>query len=504
MPFAVRSASVVCGLLLFPQLLRVAAQATCTVTKTITGTAECIDPTAGGTCTAGDVGLPDVDALTKVEAIGDLCDGTATSVTFTGDLTFVSTGNGGRHDVGMWIGDFASGGTCDVYGFECDESTFDLEDNPTDICADVEKGSTLFAGVTFTVPCEGNDAGELVVPFCVSAKTKGQDKQECTTTAEIFPGPATKCVCSDDPLVIPGLNVCPDSISVTPSLASEFCLGDGSDFLLTFGNIPTTAEASYTIAAEDNTLGIADISDDLTGNTATVNLLPSVAYTIELAISFDNLVCDTVTLDLDPTCSCGQNNANCPPNLICCKDNDFCDVFGETRVDGVMCGDPHMTGFLGQKFDFTGEDGGWYSVIADSNMNVNMRVTSPVADLPEITYITGLSVLTTDTDGLEHSIVIEVAEPHNLDSSCPAGVSPCLADGALVVLLDGEESLLAPGTVVLGGDVEVSAANLPGACRSFGFEKYWERKKLENARAGRLLRTTPSMGEWILEASRKD
>lgn len=48
-----------------------------------------------------------------------------------------------------------------------------------------------------------------------------------------------------------------------------------------------------------------------------------------------------------------------------------------------------MTGFLGQKFDFTGEDGGWYTLIADVNMNVNMRVTAPVADLPDITYITG-------------------------------------------------------------------------------------------------------------------
>ena len=48
-----------------------------------------------------------------------------------------------------------------------------------------------------------------------------------------------------------------------------------------------------------------------------------------------------------------------------------------------------MTGFLGQKFDFTGEDGGWYALIADENMNINMRVTSPVAELPEITYITG-------------------------------------------------------------------------------------------------------------------
>lgn len=45
-----------------------------------------------------------------------------------------------------------------------------------------------------------------------------------------------------------------------------------------------------------------------------------------------------------------------------------------------------MTGFLGQKFDFTGQDGAWYALIADVNMNVNMRVTSPVADLPEIAH----------------------------------------------------------------------------------------------------------------------
>lgn len=52
-------------------------------------------------------------------------------------------------------------------------------------------------------------------------------------------------------------------------------------------------------------------------------------------------------------------------------------------------GDPHMTGFLGQKFDFTGDDGGWYALIADMGISINMRVTSPVADVPEITYITG-------------------------------------------------------------------------------------------------------------------
>eukprot|EP00903_Cladosiphon_okamuranus_P011805 g11093.t1 len=157
-----------------------------------------------------------------------------------------------------------------------------------------------------------------------------------------------------------------------------------------------------------------------------------------------------------------------------------------------------MTGFLGQKFDFTGEDGGWYALIADVNLNINMRVTSPVSDIPEITYITGLSVVTTDADGLDHSIVIEVKDPYNFDSSCPDGVSPCLADGSLRVVLDGEETLLAPDTVSLGHDVQISAVNLPGACRSFGFEKYWERKKLENADHGRRLSVAPTMGEWVL------
>ena len=84
---------------------------------------------------------------------------------------------------------------------------------------------------------------------------------------------------------------------------------------------------------------------------------------------------------------------------------------------------------------------------------------------------TGLSVLATDADGFDRSIVIQVKDPHNMDSSCPAERSSCLADGSLEVVLDGEETLLAPGTVSLSHDVQVSAANLPGACRSFGFEK---------------------------------
>ena len=158
-----------------------------------------------------------------------------------------------------------------------------------------------------------------------------------------------------------------------------------------------------------------------------------------------------------------------------------------------------MTGFRGQTFDFTGEDGEWYCLVSDlPSMHLNMRVTAPVPSLPEITYITGISVVTTDAEGFDHSIVVEVTNPHSLESVCPAGVNPCLADGALSVFIDGAEELLQPGTVSVAPGVSVSAVNLPGECRSFGFEKYWERKKLEYAQAtGRRL-ATQSMGEWVL------
>lgn len=101
--------------------------------------------------------------------------------------------------------------------------------------------------------------------------------------------------------------------------------------------------------------------------------------------------------------------------------------------------------------------------------HINMRVTSPFAARPEVTHITGLSVITTDADGSDHSIVIRVTDPLNSESSCPVGVSPCLANGALTVEIDCEEALLAPGTVEVAAGVAVSAVNLPGACRSSDF-----------------------------------
>eukprot|EP00903_Cladosiphon_okamuranus_P021427 g19696.t1 len=197
-----------------------------------------------------------------------------------------------------------------------------------------------------------------------------------------------------------------------------------------------------------------------------------------------------------PSCT---TDADCTePNEVCCPAFNICEV---PDVTGA-CGDPHMTGFLGQKFDFTGEDGAWYCLVNDGpSMHLNMRVTAPVPSVPEITYITGLSMITKDVEGVDHTIEISVTDPHSLDSSCPEGVSPCLADGALSVKLDGQESLFSPGEVTLGPGVAISAVNLPGACRSFGFEKYWEHKKLQHAGGGRRLSLVgfmQDMGEWIL------
>lgn len=158
-----------------------------------------------------------------------------------------------------------------------------------------------------------------------------------------------------------------------------------------------------------------------------------------------------------------------------------------------------MTGFHGQKFDFTGKDGSWYSLVSDPpSMQVNMRITAPVPSVPAITYITGISIITTDVDGFDHSIVISVKEPHSLESACPTEISPCLADGSLNIVVDGEAALSAPGNVILAPGVEVTAVNIPGECRSFGFETYWERKKLEYGQADRRMAEAGDIGEWIL------
>eukprot|EP00904_Undaria_pinnatifida_P008988 jgi/Undpi1/5219/HiC_scaffold_2.g00501.m1 len=167
-------------------------------------------------------------------------------------------------------------------------------------------------------------------------------------------------------------------------------------------------------------------------------------------------------------------------------------------------GDPHLVGLEGQKFDFTGQSNNWYALLsAWDTDHVNMRVTAPIADLPIVTYITGITVQTEDDDGVVHTIAIFVTNPNVLETSCTDNAQPCIGDGALTVLLDGV-SMASPGEIELGPGVSVMAANIPGECRPFGFEKYWQRKIREaefvDPPSGRRrLSHVPSADRWIAE-----
>lgn len=115
-----------------------------------------------------------------------------------------------------------------------------------------------------------------------------------------------------------------------------------------------------------------------------------------------------------------------------------------------MTGDPHLVGLMGQKFDFTGQDNGYYSVVNAGPCNViNMRVTA-LPGTPQITYITGLGMVLCGNKGesQRHTVEIVVDKPHDLEPSCPDGVA-CLAEGALTVRIDGKEVKL-PGEVSWG------------------------------------------------------
>ena len=104
-------------------------------------------------------------------------------------------------------------------------------------------------------------------------------------------------------------------------------------------------------------------------------------------------------------------------------------------------GDPHMVGVLGQTIDWAGVDCTWYCLITDKpNFHVNIRVSDPMPEeFPDRRFISGLSILSNDG---RSSLVVEVKDPYSaVTDGCPKDSSiPCLADGGLIVLVNGEES----------------------------------------------------------------
>ena len=169
-----------------------------------------------------------------------------------------------------------------------------------------------------------------------------------------------------------------------------------------------------------------------------------------------------------------------------------------------IAGDPHMKGLRGQMIDWSGVDGGWYSLVKDddADLNINVRLTAPLPDeFPDRQLVTGLTVMSKG-----HSLVIEVENPYAIDTDgCPENVSPCLANGGLVISVDGKQqdgllrfSRKVP--VVADGAISVSASNLPVECRQFGGDKIWARmyQEILVEEGRRELHENESLEDWIL------
>ncbi|CAM9524200.1 unnamed protein product [Ectocarpus sp. 12 AP-2014] len=102
-----------------------------------------------------------------------------------------------------------------------------------------------------------------------------------------------------------------------------------------------------------------------------------------------------------------------------------------------------------------------------------------------------------------HSLVIEVANPYTTDTDgCPEDVSPCLANGGLRVVVDGQEVdelvRFSREMPVADGAMTVSASNLPVECRQFGGHKIWTRMHQEVLEGWRELLAGESLEELIL------
>ncbi|CAM9261580.1 unnamed protein product [Ectocarpus sp. 13 AM-2016] len=165
-----------------------------------------------------------------------------------------------------------------------------------------------------------------------------------------------------------------------------------------------------------------------------------------------------------------------------------------------------MKGLKGQKIDWSGVDGGWYCLVKDddADLRVNIRLTAPLPEeFPERQLITGLSVISGG-----HSLVVEVTNPYETDTNngCPDGMpTPCLANGGLRVTVDGQKGmddspLLHPvrGSILPGGSIEVSAANLPVECWQFGGDAIWARHYADTTMQGRRMEGVESFEDWVL------
>lgn len=132
-----------------------------------------------------------------------------------------------------------------------------------------------------------------------------------------------------------------------------------------------------------------------------------------------------------------------------------------------------MVGFQGQRIDWKGEDGGWYVLLNDDDVQLSVRLTAPlVEEFPDRQLMTAVAMKYGDG----HSVIIETKEPYSTETEgCPDDwYTPCLAENALRIIVDGKEHLAVPTErSSLPGDATITASNLPAECQPYGGDLIW-------------------------------
>lgn len=184
-------------------------------------------------------------------------------------------------------------------------------------------------------------------------------------------------------------------------------------------------------------------------------------------------------------------------------------VFNNGFCNPSIFSDPHVAGLRGQRFDWSGEDGGWYAFLSTPDeLQMNLRVTSHLPEtFPERQLVTGVALITAGG----HTIVADIVAPLDLAPTCQgtaddAGSAPCLVNGGLRVTVDGREEMQAAGEYHFDGGIHITGVNLPLECQRFGDYLMWagldEDQRLRSAsRSLRSTGTVTSIFEWLLADS---
>lgn len=206
-----------------------------------------------------------------------------------------------------------------------------------------------------------------------------------------------------------------------------------------------------------------------------------------------------------------ENASECDSDLDPAGNGIDFGVIQQSRFNNGFCdptiwNDPHLTGLRGQRFDWSGRDGGWYAFLSTPDqLQMNLRVTSHLPKtFPERQLVTGVALV---TEG-GHMIVADIADPLELEPTCEftadaIGSAPCLINGGLRVTVDGREQMQRAGEYHLDGDIHITAVNLPLECQRFGDYMMWgdldkEQRLRGGSRSLRSVETATSIFEWLL------